>query len=212
MAINDGNSISGTIGNIVHYKRKKKNVMRIKSANVKNPDTPGQRNHRGKIKLSSRFIKSIHSFIKIGYQATNHDSPSNEARQFIIKNCFTNGFDMPVLNYNTIPISRGTIAAPEDCTLTLNGNLAHITWKKPEKVNNVIKNDKVMIAMFIDEGKEGVSQMLSNVAYRTDGEADLQIPVHTTPVHIWMFFYNPDFTAGEDKGKVSDSVYVGVIE
>lgn len=204
--------MSGSIGCLLHYSLKGKQVVRHKPAHMTNPKTIGQTNHRMKIKLSSRFIKSIHNFIKIGYQATSLDYPSNEARQYMIKNCFTVTSDGVLMNYPSVAVSRGEIAKPEDFTMSIVVNTAHISWKTPVKGDYTNSEDKVMIVLFNDEGREGISWQLSNVASRQDGNTIFTVPIHTKPVHAWMFYYNPEKAVGEDRKKVSDSVYLGEIE
>lgn len=212
MAIDNMGNMSGSLGNLVHYRLKGKQVVRHKPAHMTNPKTVGQRNHRMKIKLASRFVKSIYNFIKIGYQATSLDNPSNEARQYLIKNCFIVTTDSISFDYPSVLISRGGIKKPEDFSMTFDGNTAHITWKRPVKGDYTDGADRVMITLFSDEGLEGLSWLLSNAVTRQDGSALITVPIHSKPVHIWMFYYNSEKAVGEDRKKVSDSVYLGVIE
>ncbi|MGE5457520.1 MAG: DUF6266 family protein [Methanococcaceae archaeon] len=209
MGIEIGTGVSGRVGNVIYYVRKGKKCMRIRPAHVYNPKTVGQTNHRNKLKLSSRFVKALDKFIRTGYQAATVDNAGNEARQHLMKECFVITDQGPVIDFSSVIIARGEIPAPEECTISVDGNMGHITWKPGigDRWNYV----KVMVAMFIDEGKEGNSQMLSNVAYQKDGSCNVPIPLHTQPVHIWIFFSNPDLCPNEDKGKVSGSVYLGVL-
>lgn len=209
MATEKRGRINGSIGNVVHYTLGDKNVMRHKPAHMHNPKTPKQQNHRAKIILSSRFIKSIHKFIKIGYQATSLDYPSNEARQYLIKNCFIETPAGMALNYPAILVSRGELKMPEDFNMTAEGSTAAITWKTPVKHDYTDGMDKVMIAMFMDEGEEGVTWLKESVAFRADGKATIEIPAHQLPIHAWMFFYNAENATGESRKKISDSVYLG---
>lgn len=207
MAIDEGNGASGSLGPVIYYMRKGKRCMRSKPAHMSNPNTVGQKNHRDKLKLSGRIIKALRKFIDIGFQATELDMPMNEARQYMIKNCFYIEQENTVLDYSKVLISRGELKAPEEATLSLDGNTANITWKVPVKGDYTKGDDKLMVAMFIDEGIDGVSQMLHNVALRSDGKCSVPVPIHTGPLHIWIFFSQPDYCAGESRKKVSDSVY-----
>lgn len=212
MAIDKGNGPEGSMGNIVHYMLKGKKVMRLKPAHMTNPQTTAQTNHRTKIILSSRFVKAMNNFIKIGYQATSLDYPSNEARQYLMKKCFAITEAGPLLEYHTVVLSRGEIRKPEDTEMSINDTSANVSWKKPVPGDYNDGSDKVMIAIFSEEGEFGTSWLLSNVALRMDGNAVLQIPVHTKPIHVWMFFHNAEKAVGESRKKVSDSVYLGEIE
>jgi len=211
MAIEKHGRTSGSIGNIVHYTLRGKNVMRLKPGIKNNPRTAKQQNHRAKIRESSKFIRSINSFIKIGYQATPLDYAANEARQFIIKNCFIETPDGVKLNFPSILVSRGELKKPENYSMTVDGTTATITWKKPEKRDYTDGTDKVLIALYSDTPPEGSSWLKISVAFRSDGTATIEIPAHELPIHAWMFFYNAEKATGESKKKISDSVYLGEI-
>lgn len=208
MATDNGNGASGSLGPIIYYMRNGKKYMRTKPGHVHNPKTQGQTHHRTKIRLAARLVKALRKFIDIGYQATDLDMPMNEARQYIIRNCFNSDVENTTLDYSKVRISRGELPPPQDSTLSIEGNTARITWKTPVKGDYTKGDDKVMIAMFIDEGEAGISKMESGIAKRSDGSCTISLPEHTAPIHIWMFFYQPDLCPGESMRKVSESVYL----
>jgi hypothetical protein len=208
MAIRNGDGASGSLGSIIHYYRNGKYCMRAKPAHVENPKTEGQVHHRNKIKLAGRLIRSLKKFINIGYQDTDFDMPMNEIRKHLIQNCFDKTTEGTVLDYSRVKIARGELMKPEETTLTIDAGSAHITWNNDVKGHYSNNDDKVMIALFIDEGDDGQSVLLSNVATRRDGACNIPLPAHTAPMHIWMFYYNPDLIYTESKKKVSDSAYL----
>lgn len=210
MAIDNGNKISGSIGPIIYYSRNGKKCMRKKPGHVSNPQTPAQEYHRNKLKLSSRFIRSLKGFIELGYQQTSLDTPVNEARQHLMRDAFVKTPEGPVPDYSKIRIARGDLAEPQECLMQVEENQAHITWYTDRHFwpDNV----KVNVAMFIDEESDGISHMLNNVAYQNTGSCTVQIPLHNKPVNIWLFFYYPDLCADESRKKVSNSVFLGVID
>lgn len=208
MAIKDGDGASGSLGPIIHYYRNGKYCMRMKPPHVENPRTEGQTHHRNKIKLAGRLIRSLKKFINIGYQDTEFDMPMNEIRKHLIQTCFDKTSDGTVLDYSRVQISRGELMKPEETTIKLEADKALITWKTPVKGHYTNDDDKVMIAVFVDEGDDGQSVLLSNVACRRDGSCIIPLPVHTAPMHIWMFYYNPDLFYTESKKKISNSVYL----
>lgn len=203
---------NGSIGRLVHYTLKGKPIIRIKPAHMTNPRTPAQEAHRMKLKLASRFIKSNKKFIEIGYQGTSLDYPHNEARQFLMKNCFVNTADSVMLDYSKVMISRGEIKKPEDCQMTVADNQLSITWKKPVKGDKTKGTDKAMVTMFMDDGSDGTSELIRGLASRSEGSITIPIPKHEAPVQVWMFFYNAEEEVGQSKKNVSDSVWLGEIE
>lgn len=209
MAIDRNGRIKGSIGNVVHYNLGDKNIMRLKPGYMHNPRTPKQQNHRAKIRLSGRFNKAMIDFIKIGYQATSLDYPSNEARQYIIKNCFIETPQGMVLDYPSILVSRGELNMPEEFSMTADGSAITVKWKTPVKNDGNDGMDKVMIAMYMDDTPLGQSWLHRSVALRREGTATVPIPPHNSPVHVWMFYYNAEKALGESRKKISDSVYLG---
>lgn len=212
MAINKNGHLRGKVGNTINYQLNGQDVVKIRAAHVFNPNTPGQVAQRIRIKTSSRFVKSVHNFIKIGYQATSLDYPANEARQFMLRNCFTNGEHGPVLDYEKVMISRGLLKKPEDITFTIVDKSVVINWKKPSPSEHN-GDEKVMITMYWEEGKadkpEGMSQLINNGIRRRDGSISIPIPSHSSPLNSWLFFYDPEASVGESRKKISDSVWLG---
>lgn len=212
MATGNPYHAKGSIGNLTFYRLGDKDVIRIKPAHVRNPRTKAQTNHRLKIKLASRLLKSIHSFIQIGYQETSLDYPANEARQYLMKNCFDITDNGPVIDYSKVIISRGSITKPEEIKFVADDDKFEITWKIPVKGDYTNGEDRLMIAMFMDQDIEGKSELVVSPARRKDGIVTANIPDHKAPVQIWIFFYNAEEAVGESRMKISDSVYVGAIE
>ena len=212
MAKKKGNSLSGSIGNTVHYRLGDKEIVRSKPSHVNDPETPAQMNHRKKIRLSSRIIKAMAPMIKIGYQGTLMDQPGNEARSYILKNTFEKSGDTVELNYSKVLIARGELRQPDGYTLEVNENVAIIKWLMPSKGYDWFADDKVMIGMYSEEGREGFAKLISNAALRKDLNAVVQVPPHKMPLHVWMFYYAPGFVVGESQRNVSNSVYLGKIE
>lgn len=211
MATGDIYNPKGSIGNLTFYKIGSKNVIRIKPAYVQDCKSEKQLNHRAKIKIASRFTRELYKFIQIGYQATTMDYPSNEARSYLIRNCFDVTPDGPKLLYPLVMISRGNIKKPENCILSIIDGQMQITWEKPEKKDNTNPSDKVMVAMLAEEEDSLNCQQISTTAFRKDGVVSLDIPEHTNPLQIWMFFSNSEAAVGESKDKISDSVWIGEV-
>ncbi len=207
MAIENGDSLSGRIGEIIFYEWKGRKCRRVRPAHVKNPQTKAQTHHRDKIKIGSKFLKTLDRFIKIGYQASEFDTQANEAMSYLIKNCFVLEEGKTKLDYSTFPVSRGEMTASEKCTLTKSENTALVTWEYLANPWFSKGEDKLMVALHVEDDEKSYSQMLTNVAYREAGHASFPIPITDKPVHLWLFFHNSDNAVGESRKNVSDAVY-----
>ena len=201
----------GRVGNVTCYQLNGEDIMRIIPAHVSNPNTTAQSNHRTKMRLASKFLKTLNDCIKIGYQDTSADYPANEARQYLIKNCFNITPAGPVLDYKKVMISRGEIEKPMEHSCVKDGNTAKISWKTLPGDSVKRQDDRAMVVMFIDQAENSKSVLLSTPARRRDGNVSVEIPAHTVPVQVWMFFYNAEEQVGESRKKISDSVWLGTI-
>lgn len=211
MAKDRGNGFEGPIGDTIYYVVKGQKRARLKPAHVRNPKTPKQLNHRFKIRMTGRFLRSILPFIRVGFQATEMDSQYNEAASYMLRNCFMLVDKKMEVNYKSIMISRGEIKPPANVSMLVDVNNVTISWKLPVPKDRTNPEDKVQIALFCDEGESGLSWLHKSVAKRGDGTVTIAVVPQQKPIHAWMFFYNPDINIGEDKKKISNSVYLGEI-
>lgn len=189
-----------------------KKCMRLKPAHYTDAKTPKQLINREKIRISAKFTSTCKRFINIGYQDVIKpmSHPSNEARSFILKNCFDSTGELPVLDYSKILISRGHLAAPViNSVITENGNLI-INWEKPVKGDGTNGSDHVMIMFFIINGEDNYAIFKQDIAIRSDGTVSVRLPQSDKVVHAWMFFHNPNAATGESRKKISNSVYVNI--
>jgi hypothetical protein len=169
--------------------------------------TPNAELVEGKIKIGGKFIKSLDKFIKIGYQASEFDTQANEAMSYLLKNCFIVEEEKTKLDYSTFPLSRGEMTAPEKCTLTISENTVLVTWEYLANPWFSKGEDKLMVALHVEDDKKSYSQIQTNVAYREAGRASFPIPITDKEVHLWLFFHNSDNAVGESRKNISDSVY-----
>lgn len=212
MAIQEADGIHNSLGSVVYYTRKGKKIMRLKSATFTDAQTPNQLKHRQKMRLAGQFTSSCKRFLTIGFQDApdSMDNPSNEARSYIIKNCFDTTGDQPILDYSKVPISRGYIQRPEIISTSVEGQKLVFNWRVPYKGEEVNTDDRVMVMVYSDYGIGNKAHFFFDVATRGDGTATIQFPFSTEPIHAWVFFHNPNAATGESKKKISDSVYLGV--
>jgi len=211
MASETSKGVTGSLGPVVYYFRKGKKCMRTKTQDFHDAATPTQLKHREKIRRSAQFLRTSIKAINIGYQDTDKDSPSNEARSFLVKNCFIETASLPVLDFSKVMVSRGFITAPQNSIISKDDKSLVITWDVPKKGEKLNVEDDANIVMYSDDSKEGTMHFLRNVALRKDGAVTLPIPYRTAPLHIWMFFSCSDALTKESKSKISDSVYLGEI-
>lgn len=213
MARHFADGASGSSGNIVFYVRNGVQCSRTKSSNFKDAKTPGQLAHREKMRRTARFVKKCIRAIRIGYQDPDKDSSSNEIRSFIMKNCFVPGETLPKLDYSKVAVSRGNLVPPRNTTLTVDGSNVTITWENITFGNESIKlSDKIIVLFYSEEYQNGFADFKNELGTRKDLKTTIRFSPVTTPLHAWMFFSNSDMDVKESRNKISDSVYLGVID
>lgn len=215
MAIQKANGTSGILGSLVFYVRNGVQCSRVRTASFTDAKTANQLAHREKMRKTARFVKNSIKVIRIGYQQASSDSASNEIRSFIMKNCFVKvpGEPLPVLDFSKIMVSRGLISPPRNTTFSTEGKMATITWENVKLNDELSKSfDKLVVVLYGESGILGYSNSFDDLAVRKEMTATFEIPKHTFPWHVWIFFSNSDNAVGESRRKISDSVYLGCIE
>lgn len=183
-------------------------VTRIVPAHFNDPLTNTQRIQRTKMKFTSKIITALKTTIDAGYQGTTADNPSNEARSFISRNCFSVQDMNVTIHYDQIMVSRGELPKAEDYALAFNDDLVTITWKIPGPKSGT-GDHKVNIIMYSDVGDRGVEWHHFVKAERKTGTITIHLPKSDMPIHFWLFFHCGDISSRPSKGNISDSVYLG---
>lgn len=213
MARHFADGARGSSGNLIFYVRKGVQCSRVRTANFHDAKTPGQLAHREKMRLTANFVRKCIKAIRIGYQASDKDSASNEIRSFIMKNCFVQGAALPELDYSKILVSRGNLVPPRNTTLTVDASTATITWENIKGANESFKlSDRIIVVLYSEKDLDGFSNIVDELGTRKDMKASFNFSKRSLPLHAWMFFTNSDMAVGESRQKISNSVYLGVIE
>lgn len=209
MAKKKNGKLSGRIGNLIHYTRNGVDCVRSVPAHYHDANTPEQQLNRKKISLSGKFLRSFRNTLKIGFQGTEMDNYFNEPNAWLINNCFIAEGSELSIDFSKVKMARGTIPAPEECSMNISGNILEIMWRPFNKFERAFKSDHAVVLMYDSEGK---GSNFLNAGLRSDSIAKIEIPEKAIfPIHVWMFFHNPGFNVGESKDKISDSVYLGMI-
>ncbi len=198
---------SGKVGNVIGGNWKGIDYMRIKPANVANPQTEGQVDQRTKFYTVLQFLQPLKDFVKIGYK--NYAikmTEFNSAMSYILKNGVAGLYPDYTIDYANALISRGSLAG------VLNGAVAssaagaiEFTWDDNSDNGNAQTTDKALILAY-DKAK-GEAIFVTDGAVRTAGDQTLTVPDDFSgdSVECFIAFISADGLS------VANSKYVGSV-
>lgn len=168
--------VSGKVGNIVGYRRKGKDLVRVQAASISDAKTPKQLKQRQKVATVMEFLKPILPFIRIGYKNYAQGRTAyNTATSFLLKRCLTeNEKGETEINYRRVMVSIGFLLPAMDATATYSEHRMTFAWTDNSGTGNAESTDTVMLLVHNKEKGANVYDM--NAALRSDGTATLALP------------------------------------
>lgn len=207
--INQGilGGFSGKVGNVIGGNWKGIDYMRVKPANVANPQTEGQVDQRTKFSTVLQFLQPLKDFVKVGYKYyAIKMTQFNSAMSYILKNAVAGSYPDFTIDYATALISRGSLAG------VLNGAAAssaagsvEFTWGDNTSESNASATDKAMILAY--NSSKGEAIFVTDGAARSAGSQSLTVPDDFSGDSVECFIA----FISEDGLSVANSKYVGSI-
>lgn len=207
--INQGilGGFSGKVGNVIGGNWKGIDYMRVKPANVANPQTEGQVDQRTKFSTVLQFLQPLKDFVKVGYK--NYAikmTQFNSAMSYILKNAVSGAYPNFTVDYASALLSRGSLAG------VLNGAAAssaagsvEFTWGDNTSESNASATDKAMILAY--NSTKGEAIFVTDGAARSAGSQNLTVPDDFSGDSVECFIA----FISEDGLSVANSKYVGSI-
>lgn len=207
--INQGilGGFSGKVGNVIGGNWKGIDYMRVKPANVANPQTEGQVDQRTKFSTVLQFLQPLKDFVKVGYK--NYAikmTQFNSAMSYILKNAVTGAYPNFTVDYASALLSRGSLAG------VLNGAAAsstagsvEFTWGDNTSESNASATDKAMILAY--NSTKGEAIFVTDGAARSAGSQSLTVPDDFSGDSVECFIA----FISEDGLSVVNSKYVGSV-
>lgn len=167
--------LSGKVGNVVGYKRKGVNRLRIQAANINNPRTPKQQRQRGKISIAANFLKTINPYIRIGYKNyANGNMTYNAAMSYIMKRAITEETGTNALDFKRVMVSIGFLMTVTDATVGIEDELIIFHWTDNSGIGNAESTDIAMPLVYNKEREIAIYD--TNAATRADTQAQICLP------------------------------------
>jgi len=167
---------SGKVGNVIGGTWKGIDYMRVKPANVANPQTEGQVDQRSKFTTALQFLQTMKDFVKVGYK--NYAikmSAFNSAMSNILKNAVTGAYPDFTIDFASALISRGSLASVLNGTANSSAaGSIDFTWDDNSIESNAQATDKAMILAYNQSKDKAV--FVTAGAARNAGAQTLTIP------------------------------------
>lgn len=198
-------SFSGKVGDLVIYDLNGQKVVR--SAPRTSPDrklTPLEQLNRDMMKVTSQFLKPLHSVLNFGYKNIARKGARVAAFQQAQSHTRKHAIDFladgrPYVNPEKILVFRGELNGPKEIEALRQQNEIQVLW---EKCKGMIL---LLVAYAIDEG---VVLFAEGVVSSVDGSFSwkLEDKLSRHPqLHLYAGYYDII------RGNMSDSVYVGCV-
>ena len=197
--------MTGRTGNLVWRITKNGNVLATKPHKSHVPATEGQLKVRSKLSLMSSFVSRITGLINIGFKNyTSKMSATNAAVSYNIKHAIKEEDTEFQIDYPKFAFSRGPLFEPDEPKAVAEaGQKIVVSWA-PEKEDTAYNSDTDQLTVLIYNLRTEEFCVAKNKAARAEGvyTMNLPSPFEGDVVHCYI-----NFTS--EKGKVSDSVYLG---
>ena len=205
---------SGKVGNVVGANWKGIDYMRIKPADVSNPNTDHQTNQRLKFAAVIRFQQPMTEYIRIGFKAyAVKMSAFNAAFSHNYHEALTGSYPSYEIDYPKALVSRGNLLGAHNPSIgsELAGSVS-VTWTNNSGTSLASDSDVAMVVLY--NPQLGQAVYLLNAGTRADEKADLIVPAEFSgqTVHGYVTFLAIDAAVnGQLRNSVSTSNYAGSV-
>ncbi|MFN3555792.1 MAG: DUF6266 family protein [Bacteroidales bacterium] len=206
--------VAGKVGNVVGGSWRGIDYLRIMPASVSNPRSPGQLNQRGRFVLILRFLQPLLDFLKIGFRAwAVKMSAFNAAMSYNLRHAVTGEFPDFNILFEQVLVSRGSLrpAADVTCSSPQPAQLL-VQWTDNSGWGNASPTDRVMIVIY--NSQRMIVRYELDVAFRSDGEATMNLPVSFSgeEIQVWVALSSlSELVSSGDRSTISNSVFAGSV-
>jgi hypothetical protein len=198
--------ITGKVSNLIWYQLKGKNLVRVAGKRCA-PLTRGEKLNTNKMRVLMEFFKSIKPFLKAGFghaaRGTNLNY-HNVATSYNRKNAITVVDGLPKVNFESVLLSMGVGAGPQQVSVELIGNALNYNWNWNPQEFEAAEDQVMMLAYMPDKN---ISVFETAGAKRKAGQDNLPLlnAYLQERMEIFVSFIS------KDRSGVANSVYLGRI-
>ena len=192
---------SGKVGPIVGCRWKSIFYIRSRAARVSNPNTLLQQCQRGKFRSTVNFLKTILSFVQVGFGNCDHNkSAYNAAVSYQMRYAFAGEGASARLDFRKVRVSMGSLTPASGASVRVSRGGATFTWADNTGEGDADGTDTAMLLVY--NKLRGQSCFLLSAASRSQRSGFLRLPQgwESEELAVYLAFRSAD---GE---RVSNSV------
>jgi hypothetical protein len=205
---------SGTVGNVVGANWKGIDYMRIKPADVTNPNTDLQSTQRLKFAAVIRFLQPMTEYIRVGYKGyAVKMSAFNAAFSYNYHEALTGVYPNFEIDYPKALVSRGNLQGAHNPSIgsELAGSVS-VAWTNNSGSSLANDSDVALVVLFNPLSSQAI--YLLNAGMRADEHVDITVPSEFSgqTVHGYLTFMSIDAAInGQLRNSISTSSYAGSV-
>lgn len=169
--------VSGKVGNVIGFRRRGKDLLRVQAASISDARTPQQLQQRNKVAIVVDFVKPIMPFLRIGYHNyAQGRSAYNTAVSYLLKHCITRTeTGESVLDYRRAMVSIGFLMPAQQAEFSCEEpGKGVFRWVDNSGLGNACEDDIAMTMIYNADRKEAIYRLEAGV--RADEQSVLEFP------------------------------------
>lgn len=204
-------SYSGRVGNVISSKWKSINVLKIRPAQVNNPNTEKQQKQRGKFGLIMQFLNANRLLVRTGFKPYAIDMTEvNAALAANIKTAIVGEFPDYMVDFAAVKLSKGILPALSGGNISSpSAATIHVGWNDNSSNMGAHSTDKLHLSVYDPETNR--AQVFMSNADRAVASSDLQISPEWSGknLEVWAFFTDAEISGNSET--ISETAYLGSI-
>ena len=199
--------LTGRLGNLVSYVLNGKPVTRT-IGQVTKPPSLAQLAVRQRMSVLNKVLSDMLGFINVGFALAvigTDRNPYNEATSENFNLATTGEYPDFTVDYSKLLVSKGSLTPALGAAANLLTDGVEFTWQLGEDINWESKNDRTMLLLYFPTKGEMI-YVLTGAQRRDERDFIALTPAYlSTPMQAYIAF------ASEDRKKISNSVWVGLV-
>lgn len=181
------------VGSVVGTSWRGRDVMRVYTDQVANPNTPQQVQHRTKFSVVSKFVAAVAPAVNVGYALVDASLPGrSNAFKKIFANFVAYVSSAPTIDYANVQLSTGIADYPTSPSAVQGtGHSIDVSWTDNSSTSRYASANDVVYCTLFNENKN--MSVVSNYSVRSSEEDTIAYPANWQgdKARVYLFTRSP---------------------